>query len=94
MTIAIILVITITINKANFLIIKFYILIINLILKMNVDEETKQIKHSAPLLYSNISSLSEEYINDNILASNNKFNNSNNIIKNKKKWFWDWNKGL
>ena len=39
-------------------------------------EETKL---SALLLYPNLSSLSEQYINDKILA-NNKFNN-NNIIK-------------
>ena len=40
-------------------------------------EETK---HSAPLLYSNITSFSEQYIKDKILA-NNKFNNNINIIK-------------
>ena len=40
-------------------------------------EETKP---SALLLYPNITSFSEQYINDNILA-NNKFNNDINIIK-------------
>ena len=40
-------------------------------------EETKP---SAPLLYPNLSSLSEQYINDKILA-NNKFNDNINIIK-------------
>ena len=35
---------------------------------------------SAPLLYSNISSLSEQYIKDKILA-NNKLNKDINIIK-------------
>ena len=39
-------------------------------------EETKP---SAPLLYPNLSCISEQYINDKILANNN-FNN-NNIIK-------------
>ena len=40
-------------------------------------EETK---HSAPLLYPNITSFSEQYINDNVLG-NNKFNNNINFIK-------------
>ena len=40
-------------------------------------EETKL---SAPLLYPNITSFSEQYINDKILANNN-FNNNVNIIK-------------
>ena len=40
-------------------------------------EETKP---SAPLLYPNITSFSEQYISDKILA-NNKFNNNINIIK-------------
>ena len=35
---------------------------------------------SAPLLQPNLTSLSEQYINDEILA-NNKFNNNINIIK-------------
>ena len=40
-------------------------------------EETKP---SAPLFYPKITSFSEQYINDKILA-NNKFNNNINIIK-------------
>ena len=40
-------------------------------------EETKP---SATLLYPNLSNLSEQYINDKILAQN-KFNNNINIIK-------------
>ena len=41
-------------------------------------------KPSAPLLYPNISSLPEQYINDKILA-NNKFNDNINNIKIEKK---------
>ena len=45
-------------------------------------EETKA---SAPLLYPHLSSFSEQYINDKILA-NNKFNSNINIIKVTKKY--------
>ena len=40
----------------------------------------KETKPSPSLLYSNLSSFSEQYINDNILV-NNKINNNINIIK-------------
>ena len=40
----------------------------------------EEIEHKATLLYPNITSFSEQYINDKILAKN-KFNNNINIIK-------------
>ena len=40
----------------------------------------KKTKPGAPLLYPNMNTFSEQYINDKILA-NNEFNNNDNVIK-------------
>ena len=43
-------------------------------------------KPSPPLLYPNVTSVSEQYINDKILA-NNKFNDNINIIKDVRNYY-------